>query len=526
MTHQIENRIVAFTMPKPLENDEDNQDAFCVNQSGTMVAIADGASTGYRQKEWAKFLVEYFCKDESSIEKIRDNYIEWLKEPQQKWRDFSLQIQSDPYTPWNQRAVDNRDHGAATFVGIKIDPYDQSLNQGIWHAAAVGDSCLFHITQDCSKLRLIPSAIKNSKDFNTTPLVIRSLPEKQSSQIEVYLNNSYSKGDFFLLATDALAKWILESYQNGGRKWQELLTLDRKEDFFSFVKDIRALRSIPKIDIDDTTLCVIRTGVTQVVSTGQVNTTTKVSANDSLSNPIPLVPQATATNLNVDLTVSNNSQTPTDNKDLDTGNKNKPTSANNFDMKFAFRLLAFIGVLNLIPSVLNLLVNLMIVGWITPILGFSKTHTGNTSQNSSVNNPKDTRDSSEAAKSRVTSIEGIAVYKSDINPNTQNLSPQPVGFLFNNAGDISREPEIEVFIPTQFEYISNESNIVSLKNNQVLPICKTLPLPTSKSPLELCKDNIGYILPNSGLIVENPTDSPTIYKNGRVVKARLKVYQK
>jgi serine/threonine protein phosphatase PrpC len=516
MTHQIKKRIVLFSMPKPLENDEDNQDAYCWNEKGNIVAIADGASSSYESKEWANLLVQHFCDDESSIDKINANQQEWLKEPQGKWEDFSRAIQSSPSTTWNQKISDTRDHACATFVGIKIEPPD-GKNQGTCHAATVGDSCLFHIciTGNEAKLKAIP--LDNSKAFNTLPPVVRSLTTKPSSPIKVHAILKYQKNDFFLLATDALAKWILQSYENGDKKWLKLLDVNEKEEFYLFIEKIRSVRSSPKIDIDDTTLCVIRPDLIENYSKNLADASKVDPPQHSLStenvseleNSIaPNLPKSESKSVN-DTTQSKGTKAI---KDSTKKTGNSKFNLFNLDVETRrFIFLAFIVVLCSIPSLLNLCINLLASGWISSIFGVSKSNSGATSEPFN----------REAGRGRVTSIEGIPVFKSDA-----GTSSPPVGFLFNSTNNGNENPlqEIEVFIPTPVEYIDsiNVNNIL-LKNSQVLPICKSAPLPTASKPIDSCKENIGYILPNSSLSIESPTSPYTIYTNGRVVRAKLRI---
>lgn len=247
MQNSNQNEIAYFTMPKVGEQKSDIEDAYSFSSDHSLVAIADGTSTSFLAGEWAKLLVEHFCSpNESSISEIGERWEEWLRPLQQEWRKRYLKIKTDKNIPWNAKGGDKA-HGSATFVGLKLQPPNQG-GEKIWEALAVGDSCLFQIKPNSGELISFP--ITNYQEFTTVTKCFHSLPDYKSHQ-PLHMKGSYELGDIFLLATDALAKWILTDYHiHQSHRWQDLISVDEE----GFINLINQLRGDKLIEDDDTTL--------------------------------------------------------------------------------------------------------------------------------------------------------------------------------------------------------------------------------------------------------------------------------
>ncbi|MBC6481069.1 MAG: hypothetical protein GDA56_28170 [Hormoscilla sp. GM7CHS1pb] len=248
MYNQNQNEIVCFTLPKISEEEADIQDACCWNDDGSGVAIADGASTSLLPREWADILVKKFCHHNERLTKIRDQWEEWLKPLQEEWGKQSIKLQKDPNVPWYVKGSRDKAYGSATFVGLRLNPTDRE-GRNIWEAIAVGDSCLFHFKAGINEMMAFP--IENSKSFTSVTECFHSLPEYESS-VPKYKSGFYEKGDIFLLATDALAQWILKDIEEEGNRRIKLISVNRPEEFRAFIEQ---LRHDNLINNDDTTMC-------------------------------------------------------------------------------------------------------------------------------------------------------------------------------------------------------------------------------------------------------------------------------
>jgi hypothetical protein len=243
------NEIVCFTIPKIGEQNTDIQDAYCISNDGSLIAIADGASTSFLPKQWATILVEHFCEDSQiSIKKIEQNWQKWLQPCQEKWRQkHYIPAQNNPN--WYARPSEKKNCGSATFVGLQLHSANQN-GQNIWEAIAVGDSCLFQIRLEDSETPLITFPLRKSTDFDSTPECLNSLPETNFYHPQ-YISKNYDVNSIFLLATDALAKWIFKEIENQSDYWQKLLSINTQDEFADFIQH---LRSDKVIENDDTTL--------------------------------------------------------------------------------------------------------------------------------------------------------------------------------------------------------------------------------------------------------------------------------
>ena len=247
MQNQNQNEIAHFTMPKVGEQESDIEDAYSWSNDRSVVAIADGTSTSFLAGKWAELLVEHFClPNESSIDEISRRWEEWLRPVQQKWRQHYLKIKTDKTIPWNAKGGD-KDHGSATFVGLKLQPPSQA-GEKTWEALAVGDSCLFQIKANSDKLIAFP--LDKSEQFTTVTNCFHSLPEYKSCP-PASMTGLYEEGDIFFLASDALAEWIIKDYENHTSTWIKLISIATQEEFTNFINRLRHDRLIKN---DDTTL--------------------------------------------------------------------------------------------------------------------------------------------------------------------------------------------------------------------------------------------------------------------------------
>jgi serine/threonine protein phosphatase PrpC len=246
------NEIIAFSLPRIGETDNSIQDRVESSPDGSLVAIADGAGSSLYPRQWAEILVQSFCQTVADpIASLKDSYEEWLQPLQEQWRQYYLEKMRDPNRQWWQVGSQLKDHGAATFLGLKIEATAKE-GQQTWQAAAVGDSCLFKLEKKNHQLSVFPS--KNSRDFKSITQCFKSLPHYASCPPQ-FTEGNCQKGDCFLLTTDALAAWLLADYESQGEDWKQLFKLKKQADFMSFVAQLRENKQIKN---DDTTAALIR----------------------------------------------------------------------------------------------------------------------------------------------------------------------------------------------------------------------------------------------------------------------------
>ena len=215
---------------KEAETRDDCQDAQYENTKLGRFAIADGATRSFFPKMWAELLVKHFCNTPffSFEEK---NWKEWLGPLQQEWYERVEEKVKDRNLFYLTNSLNTKDAAVSTFIGVEID-----RNKGRWQAMIIGDSCLFHKID--SGFKSYP--IKKSEDFTSFPQVFASYVDKNHYDPN-FISGEIQSGDMLILATDALAKWILEHNESGNLDTilERLKQINSDEQFNQFVDQAR-----------------------------------------------------------------------------------------------------------------------------------------------------------------------------------------------------------------------------------------------------------------------------------------------
>ena len=204
--------IKVFSCPKLGNSLEEYEDAWAHRQTrnplGIRVAVADGATESSFAKLWAVLLAESYVR--STV--IGAEFFARLKPARQLWR---RKLAGRPL-PWF--ASEKAEQGAfAAFVGVQID-----TQKNCWTALAVGDCCLVHVDDVGKRMRVVGTfPLQKSSQFTMSPYLVgsRSNGESVDDQIKIS-KGSLRDGDMLLLATDALAAWLLKQHEEGRPLWK------------------------------------------------------------------------------------------------------------------------------------------------------------------------------------------------------------------------------------------------------------------------------------------------------------------
>ncbi len=243
-----------FSTPKAGNRAEECEDGsrvvYPVDKHGlkrARIAVSDGASESAFARSWAQILTEAFVRRPLDLTAPTESALEnWLATGQEEW---NRKVPWDRI-PWHGEAK-ARAGALATLLGLTVDP-DRSRRLS-WRAMAVGDSCLFIIRKD---ELLVSFPLEDAGQFNNTPGLICSNPGNNGG-IREQVRLSEGKcavGDLFVLASDALACWILESASTGEKPWKTLQKLDSQQSWEEWVQARRGDRSLKN---DDTTLIIV-----------------------------------------------------------------------------------------------------------------------------------------------------------------------------------------------------------------------------------------------------------------------------
>jgi hypothetical protein len=236
-----------ITVPKLGHTEEENEDRFSVpaELGGTQLrfAIADGATEASFSKEWAALLVAGFQDHTSGPEDLGA----LIARARPQWQAL---VDGIPM-PWY--AEEKAAAGAfATLLCLHID-----CQENIFDVFAAGDCTLFHI-RDGKLHGSFP--VGESAAFGNTPELLCSVNGRRGDeQWRWQQQTNMSAGDILMLATDAIAAWILGQAEQVRQPWRQLENLLSFEDAQTdFTHWLNQKRQALEIKNDDVTLILIR----------------------------------------------------------------------------------------------------------------------------------------------------------------------------------------------------------------------------------------------------------------------------
>lgn len=238
-----------FTVPKQGSSLAENEDrAFVRGRRSLLVGLGDGATESALAREWADALVTSRWKnallgkystvtDEVSAESVA----EWIG----PLRAAFTGEHANKERPWYAREK-VRMGAHATLLVFRLFP------GGRWKAAVCGDACLIRVAGS-EIMDAFP--ICSAGDFSNSPDLISSLPEAALPRLVVHSGGRVNTQTHFVLATDAIAAWLIESRTTSDRM-DRLLECETEQDFEQLVASERHLGALRN---DDTTVVVIPT---------------------------------------------------------------------------------------------------------------------------------------------------------------------------------------------------------------------------------------------------------------------------
>jgi hypothetical protein len=262
---QCEDAVVVIPEREPADEIEER----------VVAVLCDGASESLLARDWARLLAGRVAERQSgavpaaaSVRRTA-SAIMAATDAWEEWLDAYLKQREATGRPlaWYERP--GLERGAyATLLAVALDPPAPRMQVGDelmtvaeavaaagsrgwhWHAAALGDTCLFHV-RDERLLRAFP--VEDSSAFGTNPPLAASRNADKSvlaRHIKV-AEGWCESGDQLYLATDALAAWFLQAVQAGASPWTVLrdFAADGHEAFEAFVAEQRALGSLHNDDV-------------------------------------------------------------------------------------------------------------------------------------------------------------------------------------------------------------------------------------------------------------------------------------
>jgi hypothetical protein len=236
---------VLFHRPKAGSSRAEWEDcAGCSDGDPARYVVVDGATEAYDAVRWVRGLVESFLGLDGSAPPALtpDGLDTWFGRMQRVWLD---EAPAGFASVFEERKF--RESGSlATFVGCEVRDLG---GEPTWSAAAIGDSVLFHLRDG----RLIDQLPRLAvEDFGLNPGGVSTQPDRRG-QMRAALRFGRGRlrvGDQLLMATDALAEWLIRTARTDPGCWRAVAAIGHPADFARFVRRERADR----LKNDDVTL--------------------------------------------------------------------------------------------------------------------------------------------------------------------------------------------------------------------------------------------------------------------------------
>jgi hypothetical protein len=201
-----------FWRPKAGHRADEYEDAAAVsaNTFPTYAAIADGATESAFARRWAQLLVRGCVEAQvASAAELKGQLPAW----QTAWHEAVAARTTE--APWYAAAKAEEGAYAALLTLT-------AMADGRWRAVAVGDCCLLHLRDDAlhaawpldvpSQFTHRPDLLASRSDAPLPPMLERT--------------GNWQPGDVLVLATDALAAWLLAADPARALDWTKAAFLD------------------------------------------------------------------------------------------------------------------------------------------------------------------------------------------------------------------------------------------------------------------------------------------------------------
>lgn len=199
-------------MSKLGNKESDCEDSFSFRTRQMKFAIADGVSASIFSDIWARSITSSAVGENYNFFDDPDTFIlDLIQKAREKWYK-KIKWESLPWYLKN-KAVSG---SYTTMVGLQ---FSQNGSHFLYSSFAVGDSVLFHWKGD-NQYSSYP--LTSPEEFNITPHLVWSgkghpmpIEYKLKPPPLVKSNGVLEKGETIFLASDAVAKWLMETKKFG-----------------------------------------------------------------------------------------------------------------------------------------------------------------------------------------------------------------------------------------------------------------------------------------------------------------------
>jgi hypothetical protein len=225
------------------------QDALSYDPAQGLFAVADGASTSLFPALWAHILAQHFL----TIPLMSDNPFEiewWVRIAQTEYKHRVPDIHKT--RAWNVQQKMRNQCSDATLATLRISKVGTATAQAMF--LVFGDSCI--LTGNPEKQTVSSFILQKPGEFDRAPICVPSDLK--------YLNRDFHRcqtrlvtlnaGDQVIIATDAVARWILEHGEAAAiwEAFQEVYQCPTLDDWYTLVRAKRLSKEM--VDDDSTAL--------------------------------------------------------------------------------------------------------------------------------------------------------------------------------------------------------------------------------------------------------------------------------
>lgn len=228
------------------------EDALRANTQHGLFCVADGAGSTLFSNIWADILVEQFMQNPlMSSDPFEMEW--WIRQAQKRYRE---RVPQSDKLNWSARQKALEQGAYSTLATVYFTRSEKKMATA--ELLVIGDSCI--LIGNALKQQITSFPLQHDQDFDRAPYCVPALP-KNLNRHALYPRTcevTFAPGDIIILATDAVARWIVRGGTSGDESnaWNAFLEVARKteRDWQGFVDRCRANQSM--VD-DDSTASVI-----------------------------------------------------------------------------------------------------------------------------------------------------------------------------------------------------------------------------------------------------------------------------
>jgi len=231
------------------------EDAVRADVAQGLFVLADGAGTTLFSDVWARVLVEYFLQ----VPLLSNDPFEvewWIRQAQKRYQQ---EVPPLPASSWSARQKARNQGSYATLAALRVLNQDTRSLQAEF--LVIGDSCLLVCRAGERSLQTFPYT--QAEEFDSAPICLPALLMQFDRAFHHCLLQTYTfaPGDQAVLATDAVARWIISagkgSCSDANEAFQSVAQ-QTPQSWPAFVEECRQYRGMG--DDDSTALCLAFTG--------------------------------------------------------------------------------------------------------------------------------------------------------------------------------------------------------------------------------------------------------------------------